>query len=1098
MWSALLNGSGLHNGGGAAGGYVPSQGWEFVPCTGLERTEKGKGKNRSPLRRISSPPAVFNHIYEPQCDGLPGGGEGGTRTKLEFLKGQMSSVGPESQQQQHARLKKKFEDLKKRHVQDKEDWMREKESLLREVADIQGGENRRILLDLKTVLDEVQAEVKREEEKRSDLQLQYTRDRCAWELERAELKCRIAQLENKDGSRLESGGVQCATGSYSVAQQANREEHNETSTLHQDKEEQRRLLADTYSTTMELHCRLEHNEKDWLKEKAELLERFDMERSEWESQLKDMQRKIEELYCEVRAKREGTGARRNEEEMHRLSVPSLSSGSSVLSDMSQTHSSCSQPEPLLPFDRYIISGGGRESHSPTCCQPDRLSEVIAGGQFTLNECAHPGLRSRDSVLDRKDAANTSELETIFHKSVGCGLATNHVLIVNEKHHHGIKGSPLLAEPSNASEKKKSTSALNAALKEIARVSEELCSYQDEIKKKSEDKRNRSELLYLSEEKTSADMDKTGLELNEAPNDLSHIYNQLKELEKENWITLSPDYTWRPNRGSEDSWESNSIDSCKDVQTCPVAIFDMDTPGLPVPPHSFSRNLSSPSQTDTELHIPESPKTTMTKCNSPCVTVDKKCGSPSIVRKFEAMLQENEGKIFIDGVVASCSVPKSSNCNMGCSHNRWSCDASKFTSSKLSRGGTVQKSFSEANILTSTKDCSPYSPGIGNLHNHQIQMPQVLKELPVDLLLSSLEISPTSPNLQCSRRNILLEKKTAAFNRTLFQAEMGHGVEEQECVLEADGYSMGFQPAKIADCAPDELLPPMNCPDDTTGLKDVNTEVALSTATSHFPIQNTEVKLNQSNSEVQEARMKNCTSSVNATEQSNAAVCEANTVTSHSPGLFSDVEQKVQTASSSSRKTQNKAPTNTTLSEAVLSANTHPGQNVEYVLFKRDSPSGAVIQPAKVDVSLQEPSAQSKQRQITLPKLGSVPPSQMDCSRPAPRMLNDHPWKPLTLAAYPRPEGSRSNYGALERILKHYETAARSQLQDETVSGHNVSVQQDNAIGSNMRDMIPHPVAPPLRQPSLIQSSTTVSSHSAMGVAQIQQQVQVQEDYRWKT
>lgn len=58
----------------------------------------------------------------------------------------------------------------------------------------QGGENRRILLDLKTVLEEVQAEVKREEEKRSELQLQYTRDRCAWDLEKAELKCRIAQV----------------------------------------------------------------------------------------------------------------------------------------------------------------------------------------------------------------------------------------------------------------------------------------------------------------------------------------------------------------------------------------------------------------------------------------------------------------------------------------------------------------------------------------------------------------------------------------------------------------------------------------------------------------------------------------------------------------------------------------------------------------------------------------------------------------------------------------------------------------------------------------------------------------------------------------
>ncbi|KAA8591547.1 hypothetical protein FQN60_016921, partial [Etheostoma spectabile] len=103
---------------------------------------------------------------------------------------------------------------------------------------MQGGENRRILLDLKTVLEEVQAEVKKEEEKRGELQLQYTRDRCAWELERAELKCRIAQLEAREGAGLISGGVRSAA--------------------------------------------------------AELLERFDVERREWECQLKDMQKKIEE------------------------------------------------------------------------------------------------------------------------------------------------------------------------------------------------------------------------------------------------------------------------------------------------------------------------------------------------------------------------------------------------------------------------------------------------------------------------------------------------------------------------------------------------------------------------------------------------------------------------------------------------------------------------------------------------------------------------------------------------------------------------------------------------------------------------------------
>lgn len=137
-----MNGSGQHGvGSGAGGGYVPSQGWEFVPCTRMDKADRGRG--RSPLRRISSPPTVFSQLYEPHFDAALPGGEGGSGTQLEVVRGQMWP-GPETQQQQQQqpqtqrmRLKKKIEDLKKQHIEDKEGWMREKESLLREVADIQ-------------------------------------------------------------------------------------------------------------------------------------------------------------------------------------------------------------------------------------------------------------------------------------------------------------------------------------------------------------------------------------------------------------------------------------------------------------------------------------------------------------------------------------------------------------------------------------------------------------------------------------------------------------------------------------------------------------------------------------------------------------------------------------------------------------------------------------------------------------------------------------------------------------------------------------------------------------------------------------------------
>lgn len=141
MWSAFINGTGLHGGGGAGGGYVPSQGWEFVSRSRMEKTDRGRGKTRSPLRRISSPPTVFSHIQEPLLgsSAAGGGGEGGAGTQQQ-LGADMWPGPPEIQQQQqiqHTRLKKKLEELKKRREQDKEEWMREKESLLREVANIQ-------------------------------------------------------------------------------------------------------------------------------------------------------------------------------------------------------------------------------------------------------------------------------------------------------------------------------------------------------------------------------------------------------------------------------------------------------------------------------------------------------------------------------------------------------------------------------------------------------------------------------------------------------------------------------------------------------------------------------------------------------------------------------------------------------------------------------------------------------------------------------------------------------------------------------------------------------------------------------------------------
>uniref|UniRef100_A0A668AQA3 SOGA 1/2-like coiled-coil domain-containing protein n=1 Tax=Myripristis murdjan TaxID=586833 RepID=A0A668AQA3_9TELE len=500
---------------------------------------------------------------------------------------------------------------------------------------------------------------------------------------------------------------------------------------------------------MDLRCRLEHNERDWLREKAELLERFDTERREWENQLRDMQRKIEEV---------------------------------------------------------------RERE---CVFLDKMSP-----------------RQRDSVTDSKDTVDTAELEALFHGAPACGVpqrnsGTSKGNVKNV--HGGSQESHLSSELNYGSDKKKNTTALNAALKEIARVSEELCSYQDEIRRKTGDKR------YI--------------------NPHCYIYDDLRALEKENWISLSPDNTWRTN--------STGIDSHRDSQSNFKRLSDLDTDAPPVPPRISSWSLSSPTPPELELHIPESSLISGGKCHSPCALMDRKCSSPSIVRKFEAMLQKNEGKILTDGVIASCSVPANSNCNVGCCHSRWSCDVSKFSSNKLAPYLPVQKSFSEVNILTAGKELSPnYRPGVGNLKSPE-----------------------------------------------------GHEI--------------------VAGSSP-----------------------------------------------------------------------------------------------------------------------------------KRERPH-----TAKATASPQQPSAETKSKLMTQPghqtqpRHPSVTSSQSDTPRPGPRVMNDHPWKPLTLAAYPRPEGSRSNYGAVERILKSYESAAWAQenqnQQNEMPSSPSRSPKQEERVIEllDMLDMDPLPLPP---------------------------------------
>uniref|UniRef100_A0A8C3KC15 Suppressor of glucose, autophagy associated 1 n=1 Tax=Calidris pygmaea TaxID=425635 RepID=A0A8C3KC15_9CHAR len=134
------------------------------------------------------------------------------------------------------------------------------------------------LADMKVTLKELCTELREERRGASELQQQFTKAKAAWEMERAELKCHIAQLESKAGK----GIAERALPDWKVALKREREEHQH-------------LLAESYSAVMDLTKQLQISEKNWNQEKVELLARFKEEQQQAEQQAKDLQNKINQL-----------------------------------------------------------------------------------------------------------------------------------------------------------------------------------------------------------------------------------------------------------------------------------------------------------------------------------------------------------------------------------------------------------------------------------------------------------------------------------------------------------------------------------------------------------------------------------------------------------------------------------------------------------------------------------------------------------------------------------------------------------------------------------------------------------------------------------
>ncbi|KAM6103622.1 microtubule cross-linking factor 1 isoform 7-T7 [Theristicus caerulescens] len=151
----------------------------------------------------------------------------------------------------------------------------------------QASENRKLLNALKGLLDDFRSELRDEERERQGLQQQYALHKAAWEVEMTELKCHLEQMEGKsENTSGETGLTSDAKGAFK-----------------REREEHKKLLAESHGVVMDLRWQIQHSEKNWNREKVELLDRLDRDRQEWERQKKELLRRIEQLQKEVSPRR---------------------------------------------------------------------------------------------------------------------------------------------------------------------------------------------------------------------------------------------------------------------------------------------------------------------------------------------------------------------------------------------------------------------------------------------------------------------------------------------------------------------------------------------------------------------------------------------------------------------------------------------------------------------------------------------------------------------------------------------------------------------------------------------------------------------------
>ncbi|XP_008948461.1 PREDICTED: uncharacterized protein KIAA0408 homolog [Merops nubicus] len=456
---------------------------------------------------------------------------------------------------------------------------------------------------------------------------------------------------------------------------------------------------------MDLRKQLENTERNWNKEKMELLERFDNERKEWECQWKVMQKKIEELYQEVKLRRESN--------MNAHDNKAIQSKMLQLS----THSPASEESNTVELnDQYNMAN-------------DRMEKGSLLGKTGL-ECKENRAKSRNNTLLMDNLAFESCEEP--EESVSIKMSKK-----NNKNYIGD---------------------LNVALKELARVSEELCSYQEEIRKKSNHRRMKS-LPFLGEfEETQNTVilpEMNHMSSNESPTSVAfeteehknrkNLMSSTKALKDMSYGDLTGDrgIDFRP-------WQKKEAP--------------------PVPPRSTSRHLTNSLSAVVQLSetLIRDPGIKGNYKAQGCRS-GRKLISPSPLNQNEtAAAWANEGQAVKSPLIVTASIPVIKNeCSVPTSfcHNTWAYDVGKLGRDNRSEHSplSAQKSCSDGNMAQSNKMHQKQNP-----KSHSSPYYSDNFYAPANLHSDLLEDSRYTWGK--TQRNETLAAKIDEFNRTVFHTD----------------------------------------------------------------------------------------------------------------------------------------------------------------------------------------------------------------------------------------------------------------------------------------------------------------------------------------